>query len=123
MRRRRTVGVRHVALDLTVAHAHDTAGMGGDVRLVGHQDDRIALAPDLPERGHDLLARHGVEIARGFVGEDDARTIDERTSDRDALALAPRQLIGPVSHAVAQPHALERLARAVAAVPPAPPPP
>ena len=79
---------------------------------------RTIVCPDdqqLLEQLHDLLAGRRVEVAGRLVGEEDAGIVDERPGDRHALALAARQLVGPVIHAVAQPDALERAGRLRAA--------
>ena len=57
-----------------------------------------------------------VEVAGGLVGEHDARLGDERARDRDALLLSARQLVGHVAEPLAEPHALERGARATCAL-------
>src|SRR6185503_15540055 len=63
----------------------------------------------LAEQPHDLESRRRVEVARRFVGEEDAGVVHERAGDRHALALSSRQLVGPVVHPVAQPDPFERL--------------
>ena len=59
-------------------------------------------AVQLAEHLHDLLAGRAVEVAGGLVGQEDRGLVDQRAGDGDALALAARQLVGPVVHAVAQ---------------------
>ena len=56
----------------------------------------------------DLAAGLGVEVAGRLVGEDDQRPLGERPRDRDALALAARELRRPVGEPVAEPDPLER---------------
>ena len=58
---------------------------------------------------HDLLCVLGVEVAGRLVGPDDRGVVDERSCDRDALALAARQLVGHVPRPVGKPDELERL--------------
>ena len=61
----------------------------------------------------DLVAGRGVEVAGRFVGEQDRRIDRQRAGDRDALALAARELVGQVLQAVAELHERQQLARAL----------
>ena len=76
--------------------------VGGDVGLVRDEDDRVAGLVEPLEQRHDFDAGLRVEVAGRLVGEQDRRVVDERARDRDALALAARQLVGPVRHALAE---------------------
>jgi len=105
-----------VARDLAVAHAHDAPRVRRDVGLVGDEDHGVALAPDLLEGGHDLLAGVGVEVAGRLVGQHDAGPVDQRARDRHPLALSARQLVGPVLDAIREPDQRQRLARAAPAL-------
>ena len=73
--------------------------VGGDVGLVGDEDDGVAGGVEALEDGHDLDAGLRVEVAGRLVGEQDRRIVDERPGDRDALTLAARQLVRPVRRA------------------------
>ena len=55
-----------------------------------------------------------VEVARRFVGEQDARPVDEGARDRDALALAAREFRRPVTEPVTESAGLEEPGRRVA---------
>src|SRR6185437_8052336 len=54
----------------------------------------------------EQLHHHGlvrfVQIAGGFVGEDDAGVVDERARNADALLLAARELGGQVGGAIGE---------------------
>ena len=79
--------------DLTVPDGQCAAGKGGDIRLMGNEDDRDAAIPvQLLKERHDLNARSGIECARGLVGEDERRGSNERAGDGNALGLAAGQL-------------------------------
>ena len=68
-----------------------------------HADDRHAhLDVDAPQQVHHLLRGDAVEGARGFVGKDDLRFVDQRPGDGHALLLAARHLVGHVLGPVAQ---------------------
>ena len=49
-----------------------------------------------------------------LVGEQERRIEAERTSDRDALLLPARQIVGPVLQPLAEPERFEHLTRAIA---------
>src|SRR5258705_3191477 len=85
--------------------------------VVRHQHDRMARRMQLSEGLQYLTAGLGIEIARRLVGHEDRGFADERAGDRDALALAPRQLIGTVADAGRQPEPLEQRERTGATLP------
>ena len=72
----------------------------------------VALA--LPGDGEEHVGDHGaggaVEIAGGFVGEDDAGVAGEGAGDGDALAFAAGELAGIVVHALGEADGGERRA-------------
>ncbi len=65
------------------------------------------------ERG-DLALEGRVEVAGRLVGEDEVGPRHERAGDRDALALAVRELVDRAALLAAEPDAREERARAVA---------
>ena len=69
--------------------------------------------PQLLEQRHHLDAGLGVEVAGRLVGQDHLRLGDQRARDGDALLLAARHLVRVVVDALAEPDALQRLARAL----------
>jgi hypothetical protein len=96
-----------------VAHRDHARGTRGEARVVGHQDDgRAGLAVERLEELDDAAAGGGVEVARGLVGEEDARAVDEGAGAGDALLFAAGELVREVAGALGQPHAREELARA-----------
>jgi hypothetical protein len=88
--------------ELPVAHHEDAARELGELGVVRDEHDRLAAAPQgLEEREHvEPGAR--VERARGLVAEQEARRVDERARDRDALLLATRELRGLVVRPIAE---------------------
>ena len=79
--------------DQAVAHRHHAIGIGGDVRRMGHDDDGdAALAIELHQRFHDLMRGARIEIAGRLVRQQQARIVDQRAGDRDALLLPAGQL-------------------------------
>ena len=84
-----------VGNDPAVAHGDDPARIFGDIGFMRDDDDRHALiAVERDQRLHDLMRGLGVEIAGGFVREQDARAVDQRPGDGDALLLAARNCAG-----------------------------
>ena len=67
----------------------------------------LPLGVELVEERHDLVAGLGVEVAGGFVGEDDGGLVDEGAGDGDALTLTAGELVGLVHHAAAEADGLE----------------
>ena len=69
---------------------------------------RADLARESADQVVDLRGVPGVELARGLVGNEELRTVDERSTDRHALLLPAgelrRQRISPVE----QPDTLEQ---------------
>src|SRR6267154_252133 len=75
--------------DLAVAHVEDAVGDLGGFGVVGdHEDGLVELAAGLAEHLEDGVGVFGVEIAGGFVGEDDGGAVDEGAGDGYALLLA-----------------------------------
>ena len=56
--------------------------------LLERQDEGAALIVQVVEEGHDLGAGGRVEVAGGFVGEDDARFVGQSAGEGYALAFA-----------------------------------
>src|ERR1051325_5278510 len=65
-----------------------------------------------------MASKNGTQAARSWsVGTTPSRSVmtpSERARDRDAVALAARQLVRLVVHAIGEPHALERTCRLLA---------
>jgi hypothetical protein len=83
---------------------------------VRHHDDRRALVVQLMQQLQDLLAGPGIQVARGLVGQDDGRVVDQCPGDGHPLLLSARQLVGPVMHPLAQSHRFEGSDRAFVAL-------
>lgn len=66
----------------------DPLCLGGDVRIVGDEDNRqSSVTIQRLEDVDDLRPRLGIEVASRFVSENDARVVDERPRNGDALLL------------------------------------
>ena len=59
---------------------------GGEVRVVGDDDDGLATGvAEAEEEGVDFPLGHAVEVAGGLVREEDGGVVDEGAGDGDAL--------------------------------------
>ena len=70
---------------------------------------------DRAQQVEDLVRGGRVELAGGFVGEQNGRLVGERDGDRDALLLAARQAVRPVVGTFGQADSLEQVLRRAAA--------
>jgi hypothetical protein len=95
-------GARAVGGNRAITDGDDAVGELGDVGLVRDEDDGVALGVKVVEERHDLDRGLRVEVAGGFVGQDDGRAIDECTGNGDALTLAAGELVGLVHHALGE---------------------
>ena len=89
-------------VDDAVFHDDDALGAGGDFIAVGDEDDGFAVGVEFVEEVEDFEAGLGIEVAGGFVGEDEERVVDEGAGDGDALLLAAGELLGTVIEAMAE---------------------
>ncbi len=87
---------RLVLHDTAVDDAHDTAGIAGDIPVVGDHDDCLTPAVQFLKNGHDLQAGAGIEVAGGFIGQQDFRLVYQRPGDGHPLLLAAGKLCGLV---------------------------
>ncbi len=83
-------------MQLPGGHSVAALGRGRDPRVVGDDDDRRAGAVDLAKYLEDALGRRCVEVAGRLVGEQQIGLGGERASNRRALLLAARELVGQV---------------------------
>ena len=99
-------------LDALVLHHRDPVGERHRLDLVVGDVDHRGRAEPLVQ-ALDLVAQLvpelGVEVGQRLVEQEHGGVAHQRPADRDALALAARELVGP---------ALEQLARSAAAPPP-----
>ena len=61
---------------------------------MGNHDERgFMLRIEREHELHDFFAALAIQAPRWFVGQDNGRTVGQRTSDRDPLPLSDRKLI------------------------------
>src|SRR5262249_61687214 len=80
------------------------AGVGGDVRPMGYEEDGLAGVVQALEDADDLLRGPGVEVAGRLVGQEDRRGGDQGAGDRHPLLLAARELRRVVVLAAGEAH-------------------
>jgi DNA-binding CsgD family transcriptional regulator len=73
-----------------------------DLVAVGDDDDRRSVGVQFPEQVENVGAGHRVEVAGGFVGEDDRRPADEGAGDGDPLLFPAGELLCLVVRSVDQ---------------------
>ena len=112
--RARLVGLE--VRDLPVDQVHVALRAARELRVVRHEQDGRAHLVDLLEQVHHLARHQGVQVAGGFVRQEEGRVPGDGPRDRDALLLAPGQLRGHVLHARGEADQLEGAADALAAV-------
>ena len=89
--------------DLALIQEHHPVGhLLGEAHLVGRHQHGHAFAGDLFHHLQDLAAQFRVERRGRLVEQHDLGVHGERAGDRDALALAPGQLLGEGIQLVAQ---------------------
>jgi hypothetical protein len=75
--------------DLTVAHGHDTIGIGSDICFMCDQHYGHALmAIESDKDVHDLMRSLCVEVSRRFVCQKQTRKVDQGARYGDPLLLA-----------------------------------
>src|SRR3990172_11976939 len=88
----------------------DAPAVGGDVRLVGDEEDSHLHLPVEPlEDLQDLLAGAGIQVPGGLIGQDEGGAVDQGPGDGYPLLLAPGKLCGAVVGPVFQPYHLQGL--------------
>jgi len=80
----------------------DAVCLIGQIGVVRNHDDRLARTVEFEEDFEDLLARRGIEVPGGLVGEQDYGRIDDGPGDGDALACATRKLAWKMKDAMVE---------------------
>src|SRR5262245_19647652 len=99
--------------DAAVEQVDRTIGVCCVARIVRHHADRRTAAMQLAEQLHHRFAVRRVEVTRRLVREEDERIASDRAGHCDTLLLTAGELRRIVLHAVAHPHALERIGHAL----------
>ena len=103
--------LRRIKVQAAVCKFDAAVGLARDVRVVRDHQDGVArvvqFAKDLKD---DLFVRF-IEIAGGFVGQDDLRLIDQSARNGHALLLAAGELGREMCHSFAHAHAAQGFLR------------
>ena len=78
--------------DAAVEHGDHAVGAGGEVFVVGDDDDRGAVGDEAGEQVEHDRARLLVEAARRFVGDDELGAGDECSGHGDPLLFTTTEL-------------------------------
>src|SRR6266700_470026 len=81
------------AHDMAVTHMDDAIANLGRLGIMRNHQHRLAeLLVSVTQHFQHGLRISGVQVSRGFVGQDDRGPVDQRTRQRHPLLLAPRHL-------------------------------
>ena len=97
-----------VLFDAAVAKPDDAPGPSGNLFFVGDENDGVAGFGEGCEHVHDVVAGRGVEVAGGFVGQNDGGTVDKGPGYGDALDLTAGEFGWFVVDAIAEPDLTEQ---------------
>src|SRR5260221_428320 len=85
--------------------------MAPEARVMRHHANGRSFSMEFTEQIHDGVAVLGVEVARRFIRQENARFPTERTGDGDALLLSTGKLRRVVIHSMSHADAFEGLRR------------
>jgi hypothetical protein len=91
-----------IIYDFAISHTDGTFGMGGNIMFVGDHHDGRALIVEFMQDVDDFNAGLRVQVASGFIGQDERWTIDQGTGYGDALLLPTGELVGVMVQARSQ---------------------
>src|SRR5258708_18960309 len=96
--------------ELATSHYPHVLGAACEGGVMGdqHQDESM-LMPESFQQRDNLVASVIVEVARGLVGEQHLRLLDQGTRDANPLLLPSGQLRGQMLRPIAQTHSLQGL--------------
>src|SRR5471032_589861 len=86
----------------------DSVGVLRYVRVVGHDDDRVAVLMQLTQDRHHLLATARVQGAGWLIGQNHRAAIDQCPGNADPLLLPARKLSRSVMQSLPQSKALKQ---------------
>ncbi len=80
----------------------DAVGAIGDRLVVSDHDDGLAVVVHFLEEVENSQAGVFVEVAGGFIGEEQLRFVDHGSGDGDTLSFAAGEFVGGVVESVAE---------------------
>ena len=104
--------------DDTVTYPDNAFGMFGDIWIVSHQNDgNPFFLVELLEDAQDFFTGRRIEVAGGFVREEQGRVVDQSSGDSHSLLLAARELRRFVVEMFPQTNSLQQLSGPLASFP------
>jgi hypothetical protein len=95
-------------------HGEDVVGGVGDEGVVGDDEEgELGVAGEALEDVEDALGIGGIEVAGGFIGEEEAGFIGQGAGDGNALLFAAGEVVGAAMELVAEADEFEELAGAI----------
>jgi hypothetical protein len=98
-----------IKVEAAVGELNAPIGLPRDVRVVRDHQNRVACVVQLTKDFQNDFFIRFIEVARGLVGQDDFRLIDQRARDGHALLFAAGELRREMRHALAQADAAQGL--------------
>src|SRR3990172_7099228 len=80
--------------DFTIPQSYDPSRVGGDVRFMSNQKDGNSLFIERLKNCHNLFGSVRIEIAGGFISQQNRWLINERARDGNSLLRPAGQLRG-----------------------------
>ena len=77
----------HIRANLAVFENDAAGAFGAYARVMRHNHNRFTLLMQFVKHGHDAGAGLGVQVAGGFVGQEENGVVHEGAGYRDALLL------------------------------------
>ncbi len=104
--------IQGIRVDLAIHEMDHSARVSRHIVFVSHHEDGdAALTVEFGDELHDLAAALGIEIASGFIGQEDGRVSDDGARDGDSLLLSTGELGGCMVLPACQPNQVEGLTR------------
>src|SRR6516225_8676279 len=91
--------------EMTMGEFDTAAGVARDVDVMRDHEDGVAGLVELAKNVDDDFLVGFVEVAGGFVGEDELRLINERAGDRHALLFTTGKICREMLEAIGEAHA------------------
>ena len=95
---------------------HFFRGRGGVGVVRDHDDRLVELFVQAIQQFQNFMGTGGIEIAGGFVSQDQVRVGDQSASQRNALFLTAGKLAGEMMDALAKPDEIQGSHRVVLAL-------
>ena len=97
-----------VGINAPIQKADHPLGVLGNVVLVGDHDDGAPFAVQFGQQRHDLRPGFGIQVAGGFIRQDEHRIVDQGAGDGDPLRLPAGEFLRLMVDAVPQADRLQR---------------